>query len=153
MMNWKECNRKRRWSNLTFLPSIYLEGLRKSTKSLVRIAGLRDEIEPGTSRIRSRSDSTTTLGDRVRRQWHVWPYDHDPGNVKNVVLCPAVPWQRSGALKKLDNFRKFVSTQFSGFASRHINIIEEEFKILKLGDCLSCHGIRTEFHECHLIWR
>jgi hypothetical protein len=68
MMNWKECDRKPRWSNLRFLPSICLEGLRKSTKSSVRIAGLRAEIEPETSRIRSRSDSTTTLGDRVRRQ-------------------------------------------------------------------------------------
>jgi hypothetical protein len=60
---------------LSYYPGIRLEGLRKITKNLNhdrRSPGPR--IEPGTSRIRSRSisHSTTTLGKnrRIRRKTH-----------------------------------------------------------------------------------
>jgi hypothetical protein len=39
MINWKQCERNRPWSNLRY-PSICLEALRKNTKTL-GIAGLR----------------------------------------------------------------------------------------------------------------
>jgi hypothetical protein len=42
MMNWKGCGRKQ-WSNLRYYPGISLEGLRKTTKSSVRIVGLQAE--------------------------------------------------------------------------------------------------------------
>jgi hypothetical protein len=40
--NWKEFRMKRLW--LRYDPGIYLEGLSKTTKISVGIAGLRDEI-------------------------------------------------------------------------------------------------------------
>jgi hypothetical protein len=33
IMNWKECGRKWSWPNLRYCPSIFLEKLRKTTKS------------------------------------------------------------------------------------------------------------------------
>jgi hypothetical protein len=43
MMNWKECERKRLWPNLSYCPGIFLEGLGKTTKNLT-ITGLQAEI-------------------------------------------------------------------------------------------------------------
>jgi hypothetical protein len=34
MVNWKVCGRTRSWPNLRYYPGIYLEGLRKTTKTL-----------------------------------------------------------------------------------------------------------------------
>jgi len=44
MMNWKGCERKWSWPNLRYYPGICLEGLRKTTKNSVRIAGLQAKI-------------------------------------------------------------------------------------------------------------
>jgi hypothetical protein len=44
MVNWKIFGRKRSWSNLRHYPSIRLEGLRKTTNTSVKIAGLPAEI-------------------------------------------------------------------------------------------------------------
>jgi hypothetical protein len=44
MMNLKGLGRKRPWPNLRYLPDIQLEGLRKTTKTSIGIAGLRAEI-------------------------------------------------------------------------------------------------------------
>jgi hypothetical protein len=43
-MNSRGCGRKRSFPNLRFYPGICLEGLRKTTKASVRIAGLRAEV-------------------------------------------------------------------------------------------------------------
>jgi hypothetical protein len=43
MMNWKGCGKKWSWPNLRHYPAICLEGLRKTTKNFVRIAGLQAE--------------------------------------------------------------------------------------------------------------
>jgi len=64
MMNWKVF-RKRSWTNVMVLSEIRLDGLRKTTKNFVRVAGLRADIwtrvlpntKPGCH-------STTTLGTR-----------------------------------------------------------------------------------------
>jgi hypothetical protein len=48
MINWKGCDRKLLWPNLRFYAGIILEGLRKTTKASIRIAGLRADFEPGT---------------------------------------------------------------------------------------------------------
>jgi hypothetical protein len=53
-MNWKGFGRKQSWSNFKDYLSIRLEELRR-TKINLRISGLRAEIIPGASRIRSRS--------------------------------------------------------------------------------------------------
>jgi hypothetical protein len=45
MMKWKGCGTKQSWSNLRYNPGICLEGPRKTTKTSVRIAGLRAERE------------------------------------------------------------------------------------------------------------
>jgi hypothetical protein len=37
-MNWKGCGRKQSWPDLRYYPGICLEGLRKSSKTPVRIA-------------------------------------------------------------------------------------------------------------------
>jgi hypothetical protein len=44
MINEKECGRKQSWLNLRYYSGICLEGLRKTTKTSVRIAGLHAEI-------------------------------------------------------------------------------------------------------------
>jgi hypothetical protein len=44
MMNWKGFGRKWLWPNLIYYPSIHLERLKKTTKTLVRVAGLQTEI-------------------------------------------------------------------------------------------------------------
>jgi hypothetical protein len=44
MMNWKGCERKRSWFNFMYYPSICLEGLGKTTNTLVQIADLRAEV-------------------------------------------------------------------------------------------------------------
>jgi hypothetical protein len=38
------CGRKRQWPNLIKYPGILLDGLKKTKKTSVRLAGLRDEI-------------------------------------------------------------------------------------------------------------
>jgi hypothetical protein len=43
-MNCKGCGRKRSWPNLGYYPGIYLQGQRKITKTIVRIAGIQVEI-------------------------------------------------------------------------------------------------------------
>jgi hypothetical protein len=43
MMNWNGCEEKRSWPNLKHYPVIFLEGLRKTTKTL-SIADLRAEV-------------------------------------------------------------------------------------------------------------
>jgi hypothetical protein len=43
-MNWKGCGIRRSWPNLRYYRSIFLEGLRKTSKTSVRLAGLRLEI-------------------------------------------------------------------------------------------------------------
>jgi hypothetical protein len=42
MIIWKGCGRKLSWPNYKVLPGLLLEGLRKTTKSQVSIAGLRN---------------------------------------------------------------------------------------------------------------
>jgi hypothetical protein len=42
-MNWKGCGRKGSWHSLRYYTGIFLEGLRKTIKS-IRIAGLWAEI-------------------------------------------------------------------------------------------------------------
>jgi hypothetical protein len=44
MMNWKGFGRKLSWFNLKYYTSIFLEGLRKATKTALRIPCLREEI-------------------------------------------------------------------------------------------------------------
>jgi hypothetical protein len=44
MMNWKGCRRRRLWPDFRNYTGIFLEVLRKITKTSVRIAGLRAEI-------------------------------------------------------------------------------------------------------------
>jgi hypothetical protein len=46
VMSWKECRRKRSWSGLgqDCCTGIYLDGLRKTRRTKVRIAGFRYEI-------------------------------------------------------------------------------------------------------------
>jgi hypothetical protein len=44
IVNWKWFGRKRSWPNTMYYPGIRLEGLRTTTKTSVRIAGLRTEI-------------------------------------------------------------------------------------------------------------
>jgi hypothetical protein len=43
-MNWKGYGRKQSWPNLRYYPGICLEGLTKTTKTSVRIAGLQNKI-------------------------------------------------------------------------------------------------------------
>jgi hypothetical protein len=43
-MNWKLFGKKRTWPNFRFYYGSWLEGLRNTTKTSVRIAGLRAEI-------------------------------------------------------------------------------------------------------------
>jgi hypothetical protein len=48
MMNWKGCGRKQLWPNLRHYPNICLQGLRKTTKTSVKIAGLQvGTLNPG----------------------------------------------------------------------------------------------------------
>jgi len=48
MMNWKVFGRKRSWPILRYYPGIRLEGLRKTTKTSIRIAGRRGrDSNPG----------------------------------------------------------------------------------------------------------
>jgi hypothetical protein len=51
------------------IPDIFLEALRKTIKTSLRIAGLRADIESGNYRIRNRSvnHSTTTFSIRFSR--------------------------------------------------------------------------------------
>jgi hypothetical protein len=42
MINWKGYGRKQSCPNLKYFPSIYLEGMSKTTEDLSRIAGLQD---------------------------------------------------------------------------------------------------------------
>jgi hypothetical protein len=44
MMNWRGCGKKWSWPNLRYHPDTYLEGLRKITKTSVRVVGFRAEI-------------------------------------------------------------------------------------------------------------
>jgi hypothetical protein len=44
MMNWKGYGRNWSWPNLRYYPSIYLEGLRKTTKASEGIACLQAKI-------------------------------------------------------------------------------------------------------------
>jgi hypothetical protein len=44
MMNWKGCGRERSWRNFRYCPDICLKGLRKITKTWVRIVGVLAEI-------------------------------------------------------------------------------------------------------------
>jgi hypothetical protein len=44
LMKGRECGRKRPWPNLKHYAGIYLERMRKTTKTSVRIAVLRAEI-------------------------------------------------------------------------------------------------------------
>jgi hypothetical protein len=55
MMNSKECGRKRSWLNLRYYPSTCLEGLRKTMKTSVGIAGLWVKVWNRLCWIRSRS--------------------------------------------------------------------------------------------------
>jgi hypothetical protein len=43
-MNWKGYGRKCLWPNLRYYPSIYVKGLRKTTKTSSRIVGLWAKI-------------------------------------------------------------------------------------------------------------
>jgi hypothetical protein len=44
MMNWKGFGRKQQWPNFKVLPDICLNGLRKTTKTSIRKAGLQAKI-------------------------------------------------------------------------------------------------------------
>jgi hypothetical protein len=70
-MNLKGYGRKRLRPNLRYYHGIRPEGLSKTKKTSVKIAGLRVKIEPRTSRIRRRSvnHSTTTFGTKCLRQF------------------------------------------------------------------------------------
>jgi hypothetical protein len=50
-MNWKGCGRKWLWPNLRYYPGIFLEALRKTIKSPVRIASFWLRFEAGISQI------------------------------------------------------------------------------------------------------
>jgi hypothetical protein len=50
-MNFKRYRRKQSWANSRYHPGIYLEALRKNTKTSIRIDALRQRFESGTSRI------------------------------------------------------------------------------------------------------
>jgi hypothetical protein len=66
-MNWKECGRKRWWSNLRCYAGIFVEGLRKpDLLSEQQVSVPRFEL--GTSGMRSRTinHSTTTFFLRVK---------------------------------------------------------------------------------------
>jgi hypothetical protein len=65
----ERCGSKRSWPNLRYYSGIRLEKLRKTTKNLSQIAGIRAEIWTGTCRIRSRrvNHSTTTFDEICRR--------------------------------------------------------------------------------------
>jgi hypothetical protein len=56
-MNWKWWGRMRSETNLRQCPEIFLEGLRKRTKKIRQFVS-RVRIEPGTSRMQSRSVTT-----------------------------------------------------------------------------------------------
>jgi hypothetical protein len=55
IMNWKGCRRRRPWLNLKSYLDIWLEGLGKIAKILVRRAGVPAEIRIGHTRIQARS--------------------------------------------------------------------------------------------------
>jgi hypothetical protein len=43
-MNWKQCGRERPWPNLGHYPGIFLDGLRRTAKMSVSMAGLRGDV-------------------------------------------------------------------------------------------------------------
>jgi hypothetical protein len=44
MVDWKGCGRNRSWSSWRYYPNICFDGLRKTTKKSLRLAGLLSEI-------------------------------------------------------------------------------------------------------------
>jgi hypothetical protein len=63
MVNWKGCERKRSWPNLSSYPGLYLEILRKTTKT----SQDNPSLELGISHIGSRDVNhlTTTFGNMI----------------------------------------------------------------------------------------
>jgi hypothetical protein len=63
-MNWKGFVTKRSWPNFRYYLGISLEGLRKTTKTLIRIAGRRfRDLNPGPHEYRSRVSSGIIVSD------------------------------------------------------------------------------------------